>query len=116
MMKRGMADAGFLETQDFERAFTLTAQIMNSVSLPEGNQWGTDSGESSGEGSEGDHTVFGLIRDHAKPALYWRDSSNPSFRRIQLADLDFAPGAPQKFITLEKGPLFTDMAANMADL
>ncbi len=43
---------------------------MNTVSVPQGDQYGTDSGEASGEG-DGDHTQWGVVRDHLDPALYW---------------------------------------------
>ena len=115
MIRKGMLQAGLLETSDFNKAFSLTAQVMNSISVPEGSQFGTDSGESSGEG-DGDHSIYGIIRNHAEPAIYWRDCSNPSFRRIRLQDLDFSPDAPQKVITLEKGPSFIDMTTSMSNL
>lgn len=41
---------------------------MNTVTVPQGDQYGTDSG--SGEGN-GDHSCWGLVRDHKEPALYW---------------------------------------------
>jgi ribosomal protein L27 len=39
--------------------------------VPMGNQYGTDTGESGGEGSGSDHTMFAVIRDHSDPAIYW---------------------------------------------
>ena len=53
---------------EFQDAFSLTVQVMNTVTVPQGNQYGTDSG--SGEGN-GDHSCWGLVRDHKEPALYW---------------------------------------------
>jgi penicillin V acylase-like amidase (Ntn superfamily) len=71
MVKKGMDDAGLMkETSNYQVAFALTAQVLNSVSVPQGEQYGTDSGDSSGEG-QGDHTSWAVIRDHASPALYW---------------------------------------------
>ncbi len=99
MVKSGMADL-LKTTNNFQVAFSLAAQCLNVVTVPMGDQFGTDSGTSSGEG-EGDHTIFGLVRDHVTPTLYWRDAYNPTFRRIRLQDLDFTEGAPKKSIVLE---------------
>ncbi|CAE7509573.1 cbh [Symbiodinium microadriaticum] len=46
-------------------------EVLNTITVPEGFQYGTDTGETSGEGSGADHTMFGLIRDHSEPAIYW---------------------------------------------
>jgi penicillin V acylase-like amidase (Ntn superfamily) len=71
MIRDGMQTAGLMaETTDYQVAVGLTAQVLNSVTVPQGNQYGTDSGDSSGEG-DGDHTSWAVIRDHATPALYW---------------------------------------------
>lgn len=56
------------DATDFQQAFSLTVQVMNTVTVPQGDQYGTDSG--SGEGN-GDHSCWGLVRDHKEPALYW---------------------------------------------
>jgi choloylglycine hydrolase len=113
MVKSGMEDQGlFASTDNYQQAFALTAQVLNTISVPMGDQYGTDSGETSGEG-EADHSVFGLIRDHATPTLYWRDAHNPTFRRIQLKDLDFSPQAKRKSVKLEDGAYFVDMASSM---
>ena len=45
--------------------------MLNTVSVPQGDQYGTDTGDESGEGSAADHTVWAVIRDHAEPALFW---------------------------------------------
>ena len=48
----GLMDAkpASLEISQFQNAFALTVQVLNTVSVPQGNQYGTDSGETSGEG------------------------------------------------------------------
>ena len=48
-----------------------------------GNQYGTDSGGKSGEGS-GDHTLYGVIYDHLTKVLYWRTSANQNLQRLDL--------------------------------
>eukprot|EP01047_Picozoa_sp_COSAG01_P018814 COSAG01_NODE_1028_length_12028_cov_5.688826_5_plen_39_part_00 len=36
--------------------------MLNTVTVPMGAQWGTDSGAKSGEGA-GDHTLYGVLYD-----------------------------------------------------
>eukprot|EP00981_Chlorochromonas_danica_P008419 scaffold2188_cov182-Ochromonas_danica.AAC.9 len=112
MMKSGMQAIGYFNpnaTLTYQEAIGLTAQILNVVSVPLGEQYGTDTGDSSGEGTNPDHTLWAVIRDHATPALYWRDSFNPTFRRLVLTDLDFSYKAHRKAIKLQDGPYFVDM-------
>ena len=119
--------------------------MLNTVSVPQGDQYGTDTGDDSGEGSAADHTVWAVIRDHAEPALFWytgevyllvlfmyvcgywwgiymsamhwsiirRDSANPTFRGLRLRDADLSPGAPQKIMALQIGPLYVDMVDSL---
>lgn len=108
MVKEGMQSGGYDETTDYQLAFSLTAQVLNTVTVPMGNQYGTDTGEASGEGGGADHTIWGMIRDHADAAIYWRDAGNPTFRRLRLKDLPLAEGSPQKSMVLETGPFFVD--------
>jgi len=113
MVKSGMQAQGLMTTTtDYQTAFSLTTQVLNTITVPQGDQYGTDSGEASGEGNA-DHSVFGIVRDHADPAIYWRDSMNPSFRRLRVKDIDLSVGARRKSMKLETGPFFTDLAANM---
>lgn len=108
MVKSGMKSYDS-DVTDYAQAFSLSAQVLNTVTVPQGEQYGTDTGENSGEGSSNDHTVFGLIRDHLNPTLYWRDNTNPTFRRLRVADIS---GKFQQLM-LESGPYFIDMAAEM---
>lgn len=72
MVKSGMKDLGLLKQVDnYQQAFSLVSQVINTVTVPYGNQYGTDTGESSGEGNNPDHTMWAIIRDHTTPALYW---------------------------------------------
>jgi len=115
MIKAGMQQAGLMDkVTDFKQAFALTVQVLNSVSVPEGDQYGTDTGMSSGEGESGDHTKWAVVRDHLQPAIYWRDSGNPTFRSIRLSDVDLSAGAKQLFLPLESGPLFVDMSSSLS--
>ncbi len=114
MVKSGMQTAGLFETtNNYQNAIALTAQVLNVISVPMGEQYGTDSGETSGEG-DADHSVYGVIRDHANPTLFWRDNHNPTFRRIQLKDLDFSVrGSKVKSVALEQGAYFVDVSADL---
>jgi penicillin V acylase-like amidase (Ntn superfamily) len=73
MIKAGMQQEGLFQAGavSYQVAVSLTAQVLNSVNVPEGMQYGTDSGDSgASEGSE-DHTTWAIIRNHVEPALYW---------------------------------------------
>jgi hypothetical protein len=67
---------------DFQQAFSLTVQVMNTVTVPQGEQYGTDSGE--GEGNA-DHSCWGLVRDHKEPALYWYDLKWSCYRVAEVS-------------------------------
>jgi hypothetical protein len=112
MMKQGMMMLTSVEDITYQSAFSLTSQVLNTITIPNGQQYGTDSGEGTGEG-DGDHSLFGLIRDHNDPSIYWRDALNPSFRKIRLSDLNMNSGANPVSLVLETGPYFIDMAAKM---
>ena len=57
-----------------------------------------------------EHTLWGVVRDHGAPAVYWRTAYNPSLQRLRLADLDFAPGAPPRSFALAAGAWFGEVA------
>ena len=80
---------------------------MNVISVPMGDQYGTDTDEGD---STGDHSVFGLIRDHAGKSIYWRDETNPTFRRVSFDEVDFSG---RKSMKLETGPYYIDMSATL---
>jgi len=113
MIREGMDDEDYNLITDYQQAFSLTAQVLNSVTVPMGKQYGTDTGKASGEGNSNDHTIWGLIRDHQTPTLYWRDSGNPTFRRLRLQDLDLSEGAAPLSMLVEVGPYFIDMSEQM---
>lgn len=113
MMKSGMQAQGLFNTKSYQAAVSYTAQVLNTVSVPMGDQYGTDSGDAGGEGSSADHTIFAVIRDHADPALFWRDAGNPTFRRLRLADIDLSLQAKHVSVKVEDGPYYIDVAANL---
>ena len=61
--------------------------VLNTITVPMGSPPGTDSGPTSAEHGDFDHTVFGVIRDHASPAFYYRSAYNPSLQRVRLSDV-----------------------------
>ena len=71
-------------------------------------QYGTDSGPTSAEMGTSDHSLFGVVRDHANPTFYWRSADNPSLRRLKLADVDLSAGAPPKHMAVRAGAWFED--------
>ena len=85
--------------------------VLNTVTVPMGNQMGTDSGY--GEGLA-DHTHYGHIYDHKNAVLYWRHQSNLNLQRLRLADVNLAAGAtPLSLdydVTLNALPWFNDAA------
>lgn len=94
----------------YRQAVANTVAVLNSVTVPMGDIPGTDSGSSSGEG-KGDHTQWGLIRDHRNREVYIRSETNPSFRRINLADLALAEGDPVLTMEIEEDPFYIDVSS-----
>jgi choloylglycine hydrolase len=114
MVKSGMKDLMNDVNLPYQTAISLAAQVLNTVTVPMGDQYGTDSGSVEGDG---DHSVFGLIRDHGNKIIYWRDSSNPSLRRLRLSDV-FGDGSKpadnrMKSMKLQTGPYYVDMSREM---
>jgi choloylglycine hydrolase len=112
MVKSGMQEL-MESTRDYQTAFSLTAQVLNTVTVPMGEQYGTDSGETSGEGNN-DHSQWGLVRDHSNAVIYWRDAANPTFRRVSLKEALASSGGVQKTMKLQTGPYYVDMTAELA--
>lgn len=81
-----------------QQAVVQAQHVLNVVTVPPGDQMGTDSG--AGEGM-GDHTMFGVIYDHKSAALYWRTIDNHAFQRLRLADLALSKGAAPRFLSLD---------------
>jgi len=109
MVKAGMQSL-METTSDYQTAFSLATQVLNTITVPMGEQYGTDSSGTQ----EMDHTVLGLVRDHSNKVIYWRDAYNPTFRRISLEDaLTQAHGNKHVSMTMTHGPFFVDMARQM---
>eukprot|EP00900_Chrysochromulina_parva_P024099 jgi/Chrpa1/6322/Chrysochromulina_OHIO_Genome00014229-RA len=82
--------------------------VLNTITVPMGNQYGTDSGKSSAEIGSADHTVWGVIRDHVDPTVYFRSAENPTLQRVRLADLNLDAGAAVRTLSVSSGPWYHD--------
>jgi len=93
----------------YEEAIQQAIHVLNSITVPMGEQMGTDSG--SGEG-EADHTHYGHVYDHKQAILYWRHQSNQQLQRLQLSDVDLSHGAGVRSlsynVSANKLPWFSD--------
>jgi penicillin V acylase-like amidase (Ntn superfamily) len=108
-LKRGLPEADSYQTVIMD-----AVHLLNSVTIPHGDQIGTDSG--AGEGAN-DHTVFGLVYDHVGeegegPVVYFRSYANQSLQRIRLKDvgLDVVGGATKYMPVVNGGDWFVDAA------
>jgi len=98
-MRLYMVKSAMQAPTSLSQAIAQTVHVLNTVTVPPGAQYGTDSGHGSGEGT-GDHTLWGAIYDHnaSSPNLYWRTALNQNLQRIQFADVDLKIGAPALFL------------------
>ena len=90
---------GLPKPKDFRMALMHAVHVLNTVTVPPGEQMGTDSG--AGEGA-GDHTMWGVLYDHRNATLYFREQLNQNLQRVRLSDLNLAAGAP--IVKLPMGP------------
>eukprot|EP00928_Gymnodinium_smaydae_P024535 TRINITY_DN19826_c0_g1_i1.p1 TRINITY_DN19826_c0_g1~~TRINITY_DN19826_c0_g1_i1.p1 ORF type:complete len:354 (-),score=42.45 TRINITY_DN19826_c0_g1_i1:142-1203(-) len=95
-------------------AMMQATHVLNTVTVPMGEQLGTDSGKRSGEGS-GDHTQWGVIYDHANTTVYWRSTVNQNLQRLRLVDAHLEPSKPQQYLAVfaEELPWFNDVAGTL---
>mmetsp|Transcript_35311 Transcript_35311/g.75242 ORF Transcript_35311/g.75242 Transcript_35311/m.75242 type:complete len:348 (+) Transcript_35311:164-1207(+) len=96
----------------YAEAFAQTVHVLNTITVPMGDQMGTDSGKGSGEGN-GDHTQWGVVYDHTNPTVYWRSFANQNFQRLQLKDLSLTKGSQKKYLAMASPslPWFADAAS-----
>lgn len=96
MIKQGMP-----RPKSLRQAFMQAVHVLNSVTVPMGDQFGTDTGKSSGESDSGDHTQWALIYDHDNTEIYWREMSNQNWRKASLKKADLAKGSPSITLKLD---------------
>ena len=94
--------------EDEQRAVAQAVAVLNTVTVPMGAVPGTDSGRTSAEMGVNDHTLWGVVHDHAKPAVYWRSAYNPSLQRLRLSDVDLEKGARSHTISVAAGPWYAE--------
>ena len=99
--------AGLLPPATYERAVADAVTVMNTVTVPSGQQIGTDATCDACYGGGG--TAFGIIYDHRQRLVYWRTAGNPSMQRLRLQDV---PQHEPVFLPLLKSdlPFFSNAA------
>lgn len=102
MVKEAMPPPASLQV-----AVAQAVGVLNTITVPMGAPPGTDSGPRSAEMGDADHSLFGVIRDHADPTVYWRSAYNPSLQRLRLSEVDLAEGAHSKSLRVSSGPWYT---------
>ena len=96
-----------------QEAVARAVAVLNTITVPMGDVPGTDSGPHSAEMGLSDHTLWGVVRDHASRTVYWRSASNPSLQRLRLSDVDFGKGAPSRSLAVTSGPWYVDAAIGL---
>ena len=92
-------------------AIQQAVHVMNSVTVPMGNQMGTDS--SKGEG-QGDHTLFGIVYDHSERVVYWRTQFNQNLQRLRLVDAEITLNGTRGYLSLKNElPFFHDASSSI---
>jgi len=94
----------------YQQAVQHALHVLNTITVPMGEQEGTDSG--FGEGSA-DHTHYGHVYDHKNKVLYWRHQSNLQLNRVRLADV-LSSTTPLSLPMLNDLPFFQDAADKFA--
>lgn len=108
-----MVKEGMPPPESLQAAVAQAVGVLNTITVPMGDVPGTDSGPRSAEMGDSDHSLWGVVRDHANKVLYWRSAYNPSLRRLRLADVDLSKGAPSKHLAVAAGPWFDDAAGDL---
>ena len=85
------------EPKSQREALLQAVHVLNTITVPMGQQMGTDSG--AGEGA-GDHTMWGIIYDHKERTVYWRTETNHNLQRVRLADVALDAAGPRKYLPL----------------
>ena len=85
--------------------------VLNTVTVPPGEQHGTDTSAAVGQQGLFDHTNFGVVYDHAKRVVYWRSEFNMNLQRLRLSDASLGRGAERKRLNLGDAlPWYEDAA------
>eukprot|EP00930_Biecheleria_cincta_P089244 TRINITY_DN78529_c0_g1_i1.p1 TRINITY_DN78529_c0_g1~~TRINITY_DN78529_c0_g1_i1.p1 ORF type:complete len:359 (-),score=46.67 TRINITY_DN78529_c0_g1_i1:64-1140(-) len=106
-----LVKSGMPRPTTYREAVMQAVHTLNSITVPMGQQLGTDSGKGSGEGS-GDHTQWALVYDHKQRIVYWRSAVNQNLQRLQLANAGLEIGSTTRYLAVfsEQLPWFSDAA------
>ena len=114
LVKEGMRAAA---PASHREALLQTLHVMNVVTVPMGEQLGTDSGHVAFE-TGGVHTTWGVIYDHKERTLYWRTEENHNLQRVELSDLNLTKSAPVEFVRFDDAsnglPWYNDASKSFA--
>merc|ERR1711871_532601 len=89
-------------------AVAQAVSVLNTITVPMGPVPGTDSGPMSAEMGLSDHSLWGVVRDHAAATMYWRSAQNPSLTRLRLTDFDLSVGAAPRSVRVSSGAWFSE--------
>jgi len=90
----------------YQEAIEQALHVLNSVTVPMGQQMGTDSG--FGEGLA-DHTHWGHIYDHKAATLFWRTQHNLQLQRFVVSEATVGPATVAKSLMYNNSlPWFND--------
>jgi len=93
-----LVKSGMPAPKEYQEAVMQAVHVLNTITVPMGNQIGTDSG--TGEG-RGDHTQWGVVYDHKRKIMYWRSQANQNMQRLRLADAEIAIGMKERYLAVE---------------
>lgn len=107
-----LVKSGMPKPTSYQEAIMQTVHVLNTVTVPMGDQIGTDSGK--GEGL-GDHTQYAIIYDSKNKIIYWRTQVNQNLQRLRLADAGLGKGSKEQIIATQspKLPWFNDAAGSL---
>lgn len=107
-----LVKSGMPTPKEYEEAMMQAVHVLNTITVPMGNQIGTDSG--TGEGL-GDHTQWGVIYDHKQKIMYWRSQANQNIQRIRLADAGISTGMKERYLAVESPrlPWYSDASGDL---
>jgi len=108
-----LVKSGMPKPASYQEAIMQTVHVLNTVTVPMGDQIGTDSGK--GEGL-GDHTEYAVIYDSKNQIFYWRTEVNQNLQRLRLTDAGLEEGGKEQVIAAysPKLPWFNDASGSLS--
>ena len=103
---------GMPEPKSYTEAISQAVHTLNTITVPMGQQRGTDTGSDHSSEGENDRTWWASVYDHQTPALYWRSQTNQNLQRIKLSDARLGVGEREGTLLTEATvlPFFSDAA------